>query len=202
MLVASVRQHIGSVLRATPRVIGAAQVRHHGSHYPIDDTVFGLTEDQQQLRRTIFDFMQKELAPKAAQIDKDNNFPEMRDFWLKMGTMGLLGITASPEYGGSGMSYLDHVIVSEEISRVSAAIALSYGAHSNLCVNQININGTAEQKEKYLPKYTKRRATTASASSLEKDILVGSCLFTIYIHFLPRRQLVDTFQLLCVLFSD
>ena len=66
--------------------------------------------------------------------------------------MGLLGITASPEYGGSGMSYLDHVIVSEEISRVSAAIALSYGAHSNLCVNQINLNGTAEQKEKYLPK--------------------------------------------------
>ena len=69
-----------------------------------------------------------------------------------MGTMGLLGITSSPEYGGSGMGYLDHVIVSEEIARVSAAIALSYGAHSNLCVNQININGTAEQKEKYLPK--------------------------------------------------
>lgn len=152
MLASSVRQHIGSVLRATPRVIGAAQVRHHGSHYPIDDTVFGLTEDQQQLRRTIFDFTQKELAPKAAQIDKDNNFPDMRDFWLKMGSMGLLGITASPEYGGSGMSYLDHVIVSEEMSRVSAAIALSYGAHSNLCVNQINLNGTVEQKEKYLPK--------------------------------------------------
>lgn len=152
MLAASVRQHIGSVLRATPRVVGAAQVRHHGSHYPIDDTVFGLTEDEQQLRRTIFDFTQKELAPKAAQIDKDNNFPDMRDFWLKMGSMGLLGITASPEYGGSGMSYLDHVIVSEEMSRVSAAIALSYGAHSNLCVNQINLNGTVEQKEKYLPK--------------------------------------------------
>lgn len=134
-------------------MVGAAsQVRHHGSHYPVDDTMFGLSEDQQQLRKTVFDFTQKELAPKAAQIDKDNNFPEMREFWLKLGTMGLLGMTASPDYGGSGMGYLDHIIASEEISRVSAAIALSYGAHSNLCVNQINLNGTEEQKEKYLPK--------------------------------------------------
>lgn len=69
-----------------------------------------------------------------------------------MGAMGLLGVTASPDYGGAGMGYLDHVVISEEMSRVSAAIALSYGAHSNLCVNQINLNGTAEQKEKYLPK--------------------------------------------------
>lgn len=76
----------------------------------------------------------------------------LQEFWLKLGTMGLLGMTASPDYGGSGMGYLDHIIASEEISRVSAAIALSYGAHSNLCVNQINLNGTEEQKEKYLPK--------------------------------------------------
>lgn len=76
----------------------------------------------------------------------------LQEFWLKMGAMGLLGVTASPEYGGAGMSYLDHIVVSEEMSRVSAAIALSYGAHSNLCVNQINLNGTVEQKEKYLPK--------------------------------------------------
>lgn len=76
----------------------------------------------------------------------------LQEFWLKLGAMGLLGVTASPDYGGAGMGYLDHIIVSEEMSRVSAAIALSYGAHSNLCVNQIDLNGTLEQKEKYLPK--------------------------------------------------
>lgn len=77
---------------------------------------------------------------------------DLQEFWLKLGAMGLLGVTASPEYGGTGMGYLDHIIVSEEMSRASAGIALSYGAHSNLCVNQINLNGTVEQKEKYLPK--------------------------------------------------
>lgn len=153
MMATGMTRQVGRFLRRCPQVAGAAsQVRHHGSHYPIDDVVFGLTEEQQQLRKSVFDFFQKELAPKAAQIDKDNNFPELREFWLKLGAMGLLGVTASPEYGGTGMGYLDHIIVSEEMSRVSAGIALSYGAHSNLCVNQINLNGTVEQKEKYMPK--------------------------------------------------
>lgn len=122
------------------------------THYPIDDNISGLDDDRRQLRETIFNFCQKELAPEADQIDRLNNFPEMREFWKKLGDMGLLGITASSEYGGSGMGYLDHCIAMEEISRVSGAVALSYGAHSNLCVNQINRNGNEQQKEKYLSK--------------------------------------------------
>ncbi|KAL0891951.1 hypothetical protein ABMA27_015187 [Loxostege sticticalis] len=122
------------------------------SHYPIDEHVFGLTSEQQQLRQVVFDFAQKELAPKAAEIDKNNNFAELRDFWKKLGQLGLLGITASPDYGGSGGKYSDHCVIMEELSRASGGVALSYGAHSNLCVNQINRNGTHEQKSKYLPK--------------------------------------------------
>ncbi|XP_047020231.1 isovaleryl-CoA dehydrogenase, mitochondrial [Helicoverpa zea] len=122
------------------------------SHYPIDEHVFGLSSEQQQLRQSVFDFAQKELAPKAAQIDKENNFVELREFWKKCGEMGLLGITANPEYGGTGGKYSDHCVIMEELSRASGGVALSYGAHSNLCVNQINRNGTDEQKSKYLPK--------------------------------------------------
>jgi len=122
------------------------------SHYPIDDRVTGLTPEQIQLRESVFNFCQKELAPLADKIDKEDNFTGRESFWKKLGEMGLLGITASSDYGGSDMGYLDHVIAMEEISRASGAIALSYGAHSNLCVNQINRNGTEKQKEKYLPK--------------------------------------------------
>merc|ERR1712029_988563 len=122
------------------------------THYPVDDVVSGLSEEQKQLRETVHDFCQKELAPHAEAIDKANIFPDMRNFWKKLGEMGFLGITATPDHGGTGMGYLDHCIVMEEISRASGAIALSYGAHSNLCVNQINRNGSEEQKEKYLPK--------------------------------------------------
>lgn len=122
------------------------------SHYPIDEYVFGLTAEQQQLRQSVFDFAQKELAPKAADIDKNNNFPELRDFWKKCGELGLLGITADPKFGGTGGKYSDHCVIMEELSRAAGGVALSYGAHSNLCVNQINRNGSDEQKSKYLPK--------------------------------------------------
>ncbi|KAK1160667.1 hypothetical protein AOXY_G20954 [Acipenser oxyrinchus oxyrinchus] len=123
-----------------------------GSTVPIDDVVNGLTEEQIQLRQTIHRFCQEQLAPKAQEIDKNNEFREMREFWKKLGDLGVLGITAPAEFGGSSMGYLDHVIVMEEISRVSAAVGLSYGAHSNLCVNQLVRNGSQAQKEKYLPK--------------------------------------------------
>ncbi|CAH3827598.1 unnamed protein product [Pieris brassicae] len=122
------------------------------SHYPIDEHIFGLSDEQKQLRQVVFDFAQKELAPQAAEIDKENNFKELRGFWKKLGSLGLLGITANPDYGGTGGKYSDHCLIMEELSRASGGIALSYGAHSNLCVNQINRNGTHEQKIKYLPK--------------------------------------------------
>uniref|UniRef100_A0A1I8H0P8 CCHC-type domain-containing protein n=1 Tax=Macrostomum lignano TaxID=282301 RepID=A0A1I8H0P8_9PLAT len=104
------------------------------------------------LRQTIFQFCQKELAPKAQQIDAENDFKDIKKFWRQCGELGLLGVTAPTEYGGLGASYLDHAIVMEEMSRACAAVALSYGAHSNLCVNQIVRHGTDEQKSRYLPK--------------------------------------------------
>ena len=122
------------------------------SLYTIDDNVFGLNEDQKQLRATIHNFCQKELAPHADAIDKQNDFPQIREFWKKLGDLGLLGIVASSEYGGTEMGYLDLCIVNEEMTRASAAIALSYGASAYLCVNRINDCGTHEQKQKYLPK--------------------------------------------------
>uniref|UniRef100_A0A671R270 short-chain acyl-CoA dehydrogenase n=1 Tax=Sinocyclocheilus anshuiensis TaxID=1608454 RepID=A0A671R270_9TELE len=118
----------------------------------VDDIVNGLTEEQIQLRQTIQRFCQEKLAPYTDEIDKKNEFPCMREFWKEMGELGLLGVTAPVEYGGTGLGYLDHVIVMEEISRVSAAIALSYGAHSNLCVNQMVRHANQKQKEKYMPK--------------------------------------------------
>lgn len=111
---------------------------------------FGLDETIDMLRQQINNFAAAEIAPRAAEIDQANLFPA--DLWKKFGDMGLLGITADEEFGGSGMGYLAHVIAMEELSRASASVALSYGAHSNLCVNQINRNGTQAQKEKYLPK--------------------------------------------------
>lgn len=111
---------------------------------------FGHPEEIQMLREEVFKFAQSELAPRAAEIDETNQFP--MDMWKKLGDMGLLGITAPTEYGGAEMGYLAHVIAVEELSRASASVALSYGAHSNLCVNQIVRNGSEAQKQKYLPK--------------------------------------------------
>ncbi len=111
---------------------------------------YGLAEEMEMLRDTVFQFCQRELAPRASAIDIDNAFPS--DMWRKFGDLGLLGVTVEEEYGGSNMGYLAHCIAMEEISRASAAVGLSYGAHSNLCVNQIRRNGNERQKLKYLPK--------------------------------------------------
>ncbi|MGI2065138.1 isovaleryl-CoA dehydrogenase [Shewanella sp. MF08487] len=111
---------------------------------------FGLGEDVDMLRDAVQDFAANEIAPIAAKVDHDNAFPN--ELWPVLGSMGLLGVTVPEEYGGANMGYLAHVVAMEEISRASASIGLSYGAHSNLCVNQINRNGNAAQKAKYLPK--------------------------------------------------
>ncbi len=111
---------------------------------------FNLGETIEMLRDSVQAFASKEIAPRAAQIDHDNEFPA--DLWQKFGDLGLIGMTVSEEYGGVDMGYLAHVVVMEELSRASASVGLSYGAHSNLCVNQIHRNGNAAQKANYLPK--------------------------------------------------
>lgn len=111
---------------------------------------FGLSEEVEALREMVRRFAQDEIAPRAAEIDESNEFPA--DLWQKMGALGLHGITIPEEFGGANMGYLAHAVAIEEISRASASVGLSYGAHSNLCINQINRNGTQEQKQKYLPK--------------------------------------------------
>jgi len=111
---------------------------------------FNLGETAEMIRDSVRQFAAKEIAPIAAEVDEKNEFPN--ELWAKLGEMGLLGLTVEEEYGGSGLGYLEHVVAMEEISRASASIGLSYGAHSNLCVNQLRRNGNEEQKRKYLPK--------------------------------------------------
>ncbi|WP_431023525.1 isovaleryl-CoA dehydrogenase [Halomonas sp. H5] len=119
-------------------------------HTPFKPLDFGLDDELNMLRDQVNAFARDEIAPRAAEIDEKNEFPS--DLWQKFGDMGLLGITVPDEDGGSGMGYLAHCIAMEEISRASASVGLSYGAHSNLCVNQIKLNGSAEQKARYLPR--------------------------------------------------
>uniref|UniRef100_A0A2K6UTT2 Isovaleryl-CoA dehydrogenase, mitochondrial n=1 Tax=Saimiri boliviensis boliviensis TaxID=39432 RepID=A0A2K6UTT2_SAIBB len=199
--------------RLRPPLAGFVSQRAH-SLLPVDDAINGLSEEQKQLRQTMTKFLQEHLAPKAQEIDRSNEFKNLRvswearagvgslgvglscfvvneaslrmqplslkclglivpatcdclpspqhsfhstpfcwqEFWKQLGNLGVLGITAPVQYGGSGLGYLEHVLVVEEISRASAAVGLSYGAHSNLCINQLVRNGNEAQKEKYLPK--------------------------------------------------
>jgi isovaleryl-CoA dehydrogenase len=116
---------------------------HRGFNFDLGDTA-------DAIRETVADFSQREIAPRAAAIDRDNLFPI--DLWPRMGELGLHGITVEEEWGGSGLGYLEHCVAMEEVSRASASVGLSYGAHSNLCVNQIRRNGNADQKRRYLPK--------------------------------------------------
>ena len=124
---------------------------------------FGFNQDLNQLKDTVYKFAQNEIAPLAKEIDEKNEFPNL--LWKKFGELGLLGITADENYGGTGLNYLSHCIVMEEISRASASVGLSYGAFSNLCVNQINRNGTHEQKNKYLPELCSGKKIGALAMS-------------------------------------
>ncbi len=131
------------------------------THFPSLD--FDLGEDIEMLREAVYQFARSEIAPRAAQIDRDNLFPA--ELWAKMGDLGLLGITVEEEYGGSQLGYLAHCVAMEEISRASGSVGLSYGAHSNLCVNQIRRNGSDAQKRKYLPRLCSGEQVGALAMS-------------------------------------
>lgn len=124
---------------------------------------FDLGETSEMLRESVQTFTEREVSPRAEEIDQTNEFP--MDLWPKMGELGVLGITADPEYGGSGLGYLEHCVAMEEISRGSASVGLSYGAHSNLCVNQISRNGSDDQKARYLPKLINGQNVGALAMS-------------------------------------
>src|SRR5437588_5710104 len=124
---------------------------------------FALGDEVEMLRASVRGFAAAEIAPRASEIDRSNQFPA--DLWRKLGALGLLGVTVPEEYGGTMMGYAAHIVAMEEISRASAAVGLSYGAHSNLCVNQIRRNGSDAQKKKYLPKLVSGEHVGALAMS-------------------------------------
>jgi isovaleryl-CoA dehydrogenase len=138
---------------------------------------FNFGETTEILRKSVHVFAQREIAPLAASIDHDNKFPHK--LWRQLGEMGLLGVTVAPEFGGAGLGYLEHVLVMEELSRASAAVGLSYGAHSNLCVNQISLHGTSAQKQKYLPKLCSGEFIGALAMS---EANAGSDVMSMQLH--------------------
>ncbi|MEE8444785.1 MAG: acyl-CoA dehydrogenase family protein, partial [Alphaproteobacteria bacterium] len=124
---------------------------------------FYLGDSADMLRDSVMSFAADEVAPRAAELDRTDVFP--RDLWPKMGALGILGVTVEEKYGGAAMGYLEHCVAVEEVSRASAAVGLSYGAHSNLCVNQISRNGNADQKARYLPKLVSGEHVGALAMS-------------------------------------
>ena len=132
------------------RLYNINKYRYSISNLSPDSSLYLLDEEQLELRENVSKFCEEIIKPLARETDINNNFP--KHIWKELGNMGLLGVTASQEYGGLGLGYLSHSIIMEQISRASGSIGLSYGAHSNLCINQIQLNGNKIQKEKYLPK--------------------------------------------------
>jgi len=142
--VSNLRTSTSSLFKLTQRCL-TTQVLEDSFHL-----LSGLTDDQKTLHETVRKFVETDVYPNAGQWDRENSIP--REMWKKMGSLGVLGITAEEKYGGMGLGYFEHCVIMEEISRGSGSLGLSYGAHSNLCVNQIKRNGNEKQKEKYLPK--------------------------------------------------
>ncbi|MFT4266784.1 MAG: acyl-CoA dehydrogenase family protein, partial [Xenophilus sp.] len=133
------------------------------AHASLPGLNFQLGETIDALRGAVADFCAAEIAPRAAEIDRENQFP--KDLWAKLGSLGLHGMTVKEQYGGTGLGYLAHIVAMEEVSRASASVGLSYGAHSNLCVNQIHRNGSEAQKQKYLPRLVSGEHVGALAMS-------------------------------------
>ncbi len=144
---------------------------------------FDLGEDVNALREMVHRWAQDRVKPMAAEIDRSNNFPA--ELWREMGELGMLGVTVPEEFGGAGMSYLAHTVAVEEVARASASVSLSYGAHSNLCVNQIKLNGSQEQKEKYLPKLVSGEHVGALAMS---EAGAGSDVVSMKLHAEKRND--------------
>ncbi|WP_238369132.1 isovaleryl-CoA dehydrogenase [Heliomarina baculiformis] len=144
---------------------------------------FDLGEDVNALREMVHRWAQDRVKPMAAEIDRSNNFPS--ELWREMGELGMLGVTVPEEFGGAGMSYLAHTVAVEEVARASASVSLSYGAHSNLCVNQIKLNGSQEQKEKYLPKLVSGEHVGALAMS---EAGAGSDVVSMKLHAEKRND--------------